>query len=215
MQNYPLQVAQAVLNAGAFKISFDPLFTWTSGIKSPIYCDLRALTGDVEGRDAIVEAFVEMFPYVKSADAIAGTATAGISWAAWVADRVKKPMVYVRGAAKEHGTKKRIEGLLKPGSKVVLIEDLISTGGSSISSAEAIAEEGQSEVTAVLAINTHEIPKSVANFEEAGLDLATITNTSNIIAEARSQGIITEEQEAMLADFWEDPAGWAGRHGLA
>lgn len=215
MENFPSQVAQDVLRTGAFKISFEPLFTWTSGIKSPIYCDLRALTGDVEAREVIVDAFLELFPFIKNADAIAGTATAGISWAAWVADRLKKPMVYVRGAAKSHGTKKRIEGILKPGSQVILIEDLISTGGSSISSAEAIAEEGQSEVTAVLAINTHGVPKAAQNFADAQLALHTILDTTVILSEARAQGVITEEQEQMMADFWEDPAAWAGRHGLA
>lgn len=214
MENYPLQVAQAVLAAGAFKISFDPLFTWTSGIKSPIYCDLRALTGDVEARETVVDAFIEMFPQIKEADVIAGTSTAGISWAAWVADRVKKPMVYVRGAAKAHGTKKRIEGIMAAGSKVVIIEDLISTGGSSISTAEAIVGEGQSTVMDVIAINTHEIPKAADNFAAAGLSLSTVTNTTNILAEARAQGVITAEQEQMMADFWADPSTWAQRHGL-
>ncbi len=215
MENYPRQIAEALLSTGAFKISFDPLFTWTSGIKSPIYCDLRALTGDVDARRAVVEAFVEMFPFVAQADAIAGTATAGISWAAWVAEAVSKPMVYVRGAAKSHGTKKRIEGFLKPGSKVVLIEDLISTGGSSISSAEALVEEGQCSVDGVLAINTHGVPTSVENFEAAGLALNTITNTAEIIQVARENEAITPEQEEMMSDFWQDPSRWADRHGLA
>lgn len=214
MENYPRQIAEALLSTGAFKISFDPLFTWTSGIKSPIYCDLRALTGDVDARRAVVEAFVEMFPFVADTDVIAGTATAGISWAAWVAEAVSKPMVYVRGAAKTHGTKKRIEGFLKAGSRVILIEDLISTGGSSISSAEALVEEGQCSVDAVLAINTHGVPAAAENFETAGLKLSTITNTSEIITVARDSGAITSEQEEMMADFWQDPSGWAERHGL-
>src|SRR3989344_8038580 len=101
MENYPRMVAEALLDSGAFKISFDPLFTWASGIKSPIYCDLRALISDVTARNEIIEAFITMMPNVKFADVIAGTATAGIPWATLLAKELGKPMIYVRGESKD------------------------------------------------------------------------------------------------------------------
>ena len=114
MENYPLGIAQDLLATGAFKISLDPLYTWTSGIKSPVYCDLRALISNVSARRLIVEAFQKMYPRVAEADVIAGTATAGIPWAAWLAEALGKPMVYIRGAAKEHG--RRFEAGTKSGA---------------------------------------------------------------------------------------------------
>lgn len=214
MENYPLFVAEELLSTGAFKISFDPLFTWTSGIKSPVYCDLRALISNVNTRRVIVEAFQKMFPLVMDADVIAGTATAGIPWAAWLAEALGKPMVYVRSAAKEHGTKKRIEGALTPGQKVVLVEDHISTGGSSISAVEALRTEGQATVDMIVAINTYEMSKADAAFAEAKIQIRTITNFTAILTASKAKGTITPEQETALLEFRNDPASWAGKQGL-
>lgn len=202
------KVAEYLLKAGAFKVSLDPLFTWTSGIKSPVYCDLRALISDVEARDEIVTAFVEMIP--SDVDVIAGTATAGIPWAAWIAEKMKKPMIYIRGEAKEHGTKKRIEGTLAAGQKVALIEDHISTGKSSISAIKALREEGDVAVGSVFAINTYDMAVAKKVYEEAGVKVMTVTNYSVILGES---GLPAEKIE-MLLDFRNDPAGWAGKHGL-
>jgi len=214
MKNFPVTVAEALLDSEAVIISLDPPFTWTSGLKSPIYCDLRALNADVEGRRNIVEAFVTMFPLIKDADVIAGTATAGISWGAWIAEKLDKPFVYIRSKAKEHGTKKRIEGRLFPKQKVTIIEDLISTGGSSISSAEAIREEGKCEVTDIYAINTYMMKKAEDNFTAAGLHAHSITDYEVILSVLKNRGMITQEQETILADFSADPGAWAGKHGL-
>ncbi|MBT4384752.1 orotate phosphoribosyltransferase [Candidatus Peregrinibacteria bacterium] len=207
------QVAAALLDAKAFKVSMDPLFTWTSGLKSPVYCDLRALNADVEGRRLIVDELVKLVP--EDVDVIAGTATAGISWAAWVAEKMSKPMVYVRSKPKEHGAKKQVEGFVDNGAKVVMIEDLISTGGSSIRTVQALRDECDAVVTKVVAINTYEMAKATANFAEAGLELETVTTSPTIFAVARERGVITEEQEAMLQDFGSAPAEWAGKHGLS
>ncbi|MFA6024139.1 MAG: orotate phosphoribosyltransferase [Candidatus Gracilibacteria bacterium] len=214
MENYPLSIAQDLLATGAFKISLDPLFTWTSGLRSPVYCDLRALISNVEARRNITEAFQKMYPGVAAADVIAGTATAGIPWAAWLAEALGKPMVYIRGAAKEHGTKKRIEGSLIPGQKVVLVEDHISTGGSSISAVEALRTEGQALVDTIVAINTYELQKSKDQFEAAGLTVFTLTNFTVILSAAKDLGLIDSEKEMILADFRNDPASWAEKHGL-
>jgi orotate phosphoribosyltransferase len=206
-------VASALLDAKAFKVSLDPLFTWTSGLKSPVYCDLRALNSDVEARRLIVDELVKMIP--EDVDVIAGTATAGISWAAWVAEKMGKPMVYVRSKSKEHGTKKQVEGIVKEGQKVVVVEDLISTGGSSIVSVEALKSECSAVVDLVVAINTYMFAKADANFSTAGIALKTVTSSPVIFAVARERGVITEEQEAMLQDFGTAPAGWAVKHGLS
>lgn len=214
MENYPLGIAEDLLGTGAFKISLDPLYTWTSGIKSPVYCDLRALISDVKARRLIVEAFQKMFPSIMSADVIAGTATAGIPWAAWLADALDKPMVYIRGAAKEHGTKKRIEGDLKPGQKVVLVEDHISTGGSSISAVEALRTEGLATVDCIVAINTYELQKAKDQFAAAGVTVFTLTNFTVILSAAKAKGLIDDAKETLLLDFRTDPASWAGKHGL-
>lgn len=214
MENYPRQIAEDLLHSGAFKISLDPLFTWTSGIKSPVYCDLRALISSVDTRRIIIEAFQKMFASLPTYDVIAGTATAGIPWAAWLAEALGKPMIYVRGAAKEHGTKKRIEGDLKPGQKVALIEDHISTGGSSVSAVEALRTEGGALMDSIFAINTYELKKAEEAFAAAQVSVFTLINYSIILQVAKDQGLIDAEKEALLADFRMDPATWAGKHGF-
>lgn len=206
--NRSQKVAQYLLKAGAFKVSLDPLFTWTSGIKSPVYCDLRALISDVEARDEIVAAFVEMIP--ADVEVIAGTATAGIPWASWIAEKMKKPMIYIRSEAKEHGTKKRIEGMLMAGQKVALIEDHISTGKSSISAIAALRDEGAAIVDSVFAINTYEMAAAAEVYKAAGVNVSTVTNYSVILGESGFDAAKVE----LLMDFRNDPASWAGKHGL-
>ncbi|MFA5854851.1 MAG: orotate phosphoribosyltransferase [Candidatus Gracilibacteria bacterium] len=212
--DYAKLVAEALLQKGAFKISLSPLFTWASGIKSPVYCDLRALISDVSVRESVVEAFKAMKSDWSQVDCIAGTATAGIPWAAWLAEAVKKPMVYVRGEAKDHGTKRRIEGALTAGARVVLIEDHVSTGGSSVSAVTALRVEGGAVCDEILAINSYQLAKADAQFAEAKVKVTTITDYPTILTVAREKGTITEENEALLSDFRADPAVWAEKHGL-
>ena len=202
------KIAKALLDCGAFKISLDPLFTWTSGIKSPVYCDLRALISDVETRRVIVDAFAELLKD-QNFDVIAGTATAGIPWAAWIAEKLNKPMVYVRSEAKAHGTQKRVEGFLEKGARVALIEDHISTGKSSVAAVEALRTEADAQVDSIFAINTYELKKAAETFAAAGVSIQTVTNYSVILEVAKEAGKITEENVQLLKKFQEDPAAWA------
>jgi orotate phosphoribosyltransferase len=200
-------IAKALLDIKAVKISIDPPFTWASGIKSPIYCDNRMLVSHPGTREVIVDAFCQMVQE-RGADYVAGTATAGIPWTAFVAQKLNMPMVYVRPEPKGHGAGKQIEGDLPLGKKVVMIEDLISTGGSSIKTAVAIKNEGQCEITDVLAIVTYQFKRAEENFKEAGLNPITLTDFSHLVSEARHSGALTESQVAQVLEFSQKPQEW-------
>lgn len=147
METLSRDVASALLSISAVKVSMDPPFTWVSGIKSPVYCDNRMMISHVAERQIVVDGFkklIEALPY--DPDYIGGTATAAIPWAAFLAQELGKPMIYIRPEPKGHGAGKQIEGDLRAGSKVLIIEDLISTGGSSVKAAEAVRNEGSCEV---------------------------------------------------------------------
>lgn len=152
MSQDALLVAEALLDKKAVFLRPEDPFTWTSGIKSPIYCDNRMLISQVESRRFITKAFVRMV-HAKglSPQVIAGTATAGIPWAAWIAEEMSLPMVYVRSSAKSHGRQNLIEGQLAPGSNVLLVEDLISTGKSSLQAVEAL-RQAEAKVLAVIGL---------------------------------------------------------------
>ncbi|MBO8162310.1 MAG: orotate phosphoribosyltransferase [Brevibacillus sp.] len=199
------QIATALLQIGAVHLRPDQPFTWTSGIKSPIYCDNRVTMSYPAVRRKIVDGFVSVirsrFP---DAELIAGTATAGIPHAAWVAERMDLPMIYVRDKAKGHGRQNQIEGVLAPGQKAVVIEDLISTGGSSYKAAQTIQAEG-GIVLGVTAIFTYEFPKAEALFHEAGLEMITLSSYTALLEAAREMKVITAEQERLLAAWSEAP----------
>jgi orotate phosphoribosyltransferase len=144
------EVAQILLKEKAVFLRPEEPFTWTSGIKSPVYCDNRLLISTVESREFIIHSFCQQIATLK-VDCIAGTATAGIPWAAWIAHELKLPMVYVRSSSKEHGRQNAIEGSMPPGSSTVLIEDLISTGKSSIAAAKKL-QEAKLNVLSVMSI---------------------------------------------------------------
>lgn len=203
------RISELLVNVGAVKLSIDPPFTWTSGIQSPIYCDNRMLYSHPEARDFVVEAFVSRIQSLHvQPDVIAGTATAAIGWAALVADRLKLPLVYVRSKAKEHGTQKRIEGDLKEDQHIVLIEDLLSTGGSAISSVEALREEGKGTVTDVMAIFTYELHSAAEKAQEAQVKLHPIATFGDLLEVAVEQGRLTADDMGKVAKFAEDPAEW-------
>lgn len=209
------KVADSLLEIGAVKVSINPPFTWTSGIKSPVYCDNRQMIAFPDHRQIVVDAFVALLKEkALDVDVIAGTATAAIPWAAFLAYALNKPMVYVRPKKKEHGAGKQIEGSLKPGSRVLLVEDLISTGGSSLKAVEALTDEGQSHVTDVFAIVTYEFEKSVQAFSEAGIQLTTLTSFSVILDQAVVRGDITGDDLEKILEFRKDPATWADRVGI-
>lgn len=207
------KVAGNLLERKAVMVNMDPPFTWVSGIKSPVYCDNRKMISYPEERGAVVDAFCELIEQ-EMPDVIGGTATAAIPWAAFVAYKMGLPMVYIRPEKKEHGAGRQVEGApIEAGQKVLIIEDLISTGGSSVKAAEAVREEG-GVVTDIFAIVSWELPKSAQVFGEAGLRLTNLTGFTDLIGLARERGDITEEQYDVVMDFKNDTAGWGEKHGV-
>lgn len=203
------RIAEFLLSIEAVKLSPQSPFTWASGIKSPIYCDNRMIYSHPAARDVVVDALTERVRNLHiEPDCIAGTATAAIGWAALVADRLKLPFVYVRSKPKEHGTGKRIEGDLKPGTHVVVIEDLISTGGSSISTVEALREEGQAVVTDVVSIFTYEFSVAREKADEANLHLHPLTTISALVDVAVRQDRISNDDATLVRQFVKNPDQW-------
>lgn len=196
--------AKALLKASAVQFSTDPMFTWASGIQSPIYCDNRLLMGYPELRERVAHELAQLikerFP---EADVVAGTATAGIPHAAWVSTLLNCPMVYVRSKAKEHGRGNQIEGRLDRGDRVVVIEDLISTGGSSLTAVEALRQEGM-KVLGVVSIFTYELPKAQQAFESIGIPYFSLTNLEELLGEARGTGELSETQMHEVREWHEE-----------
>lgn len=198
-------IAGKLLEIGAVHLRPEQPFTWTSGIKSPIYCDNRITMSYPQVRRQIAKAFAdtirELYP---EAQVVAGTATAGIPHAAWVAELLDLPMIYVRDKAKGHGRQNQIEGALASGQKVVVIEDLISTGGSSLKAAQAVQADG-GEVLGVVAIFSYQFPDAEALFAEAGIPCTTISHYTALLEAAKEQGVITAQQETILGDWRKSP----------
>ncbi|WP_139997991.1 orotate phosphoribosyltransferase [Paenibacillus paridis] len=201
----PNEIAKSLFEIEAVALRPNDLFTWTSGIKSPIYCDNRLTMTYPAIRDLVAEGFAsiirEQYP---DAEVIAGTSTAGIPHAAWVAQKLNLPMAYIRDKAKGHGKQNQIEGRVLPGQKVVVIEDLISTGGSSLKAALAVREAG-AEVLAVLAIFTYEFATAIQAFETEQVPLATLSNYSALIQTALELGKVAPEDVASLQAWRQDP----------
>ncbi|MCM3081233.1 orotate phosphoribosyltransferase [Brevibacillus invocatus] len=199
------KIASSLLEIGAVHLRPDQPFTWTSGIKSPIYCDNRITMSYPSVRRQIAQAFAELIRETyPQAQVVAGTATAGIPHAAWVAELLDLPMIYVRDKAKGHGRQNQIEGALAAGQKVVVIEDLISTGGSSLKAAQAVQAEG-GEVLGVVAIFSYQFPDAEALFADAGVPCTTISNYTALLEAAKEQGVISAEQETLLAEWRKAP----------
>lgn len=203
-----MTIAKDLLEIEAVFLSPNEPFTWASGIKSPIYCDNRITMSYPAIRKEIAaglaEKIKENYPDVE---VIAGTATAGIPHAAWVADILDLPMVYIRSKAKDHGKGNQIEGRITDGQKMVVIEDLISTGGSVLEACEAAKREG-ADVLGVAAIFTYELPKGKARFEEAKTPLVTLTNYSALLEVALETDYINQDDMKLLKDWKEDPENW-------
>lgn len=214
------QIAQNLIKREAVKVKIDPPFTWASGIKSPVYCDNRKMIAFPEERKIVVEGFKQLLKEkvdkgeMKMPDVIGGTATAAIPWAAFLAYELNLPMIYIRAEKKEHGAGKQIEGYLEPGKNVLIVEDLISTGGSSVSAAEAVREEGKCNVTDIFAIVTWEIPKAKECFKEANIRLTTLTDYTNIIGLAAETGAIQKDKLEIVMKFKENPPEWGKSMGF-
>lgn len=205
LENLPNEIAKSLLEIGAVALRPNEPFTWTSGLKSPIYCDNRLTMAYPAIRELVADGFATMIrERYPDAEVIAGTSTAGIPHAAWVAQKLNLPMAYIRDKAKGHGKQNQIEGRIAPGQKVVVIEDLISTGGSSLKAAQAVREAG-AEVSAVLAIFTYQFEHAMKSFEEEGFQLETLSNYSALIEAAVQQGKVAESDVAALQAWRQDP----------
>ncbi|MBT4539829.1 orotate phosphoribosyltransferase [Candidatus Woesearchaeota archaeon] len=203
------QVAKILLRIKAVKLSINPSFTYSSGIKSPIYCDNRLIPSYPEEREKIISAWEEVIKENNiEFDVIAGTATAGIPWASFLAYKLNKPMVYVRSKPKGHGAGKQVEGTMHSGSRVLIVKDLISTGGSSLSSAQACQREHQAEIVGVLAIFNYQLKKSVQQFKENNISLFALSNFSTLVDVATENNFLPPEDKANVLAWNHDPHNW-------
>lgn len=203
------EVAKDLLKIQAVKLSPDEPFTWASGIKSPIYCDNRLTISYPQVRTQIAQGIADLIRtnYPK-AEVIAGTATAGIPHAAWIAAELNLPLVYVRPKPKDHGRGRQVEGVLPQGAKTVVIDDLFSTGGSILKAVAAARKEG-ADVIGTCGIFSYQLAALDANFQEAGLTYHTLTNYSELIDVANEENYITTEQKQVLQEWRQDPENWA------
>lgn len=208
MSKLEKMTAEKLLRIKAIKLQPSNPFTWASGWKSPIYCDNRKLFSYPAIRNFVKlemsRIVIEKYP---DADAIAGVATGAITPGALVADALGLPFVYVRSTPKDHGLENLIEGELRPNSKVVVIEDLISTGGSSLKAVEAIKRDG-SDVVGMVAIFNYGFPLAKENFEKANIELSTLTNYDAVLEQALKIDYIVESDLDTLQEWRKAPSKW-------
>lgn len=208
LEQLPARIAGHLLDIGAVTLRPHEPFTWTSGLRAPIYCDNRLTISYPAIRDAIAEGFAALIrAHHPDCEAVAGIATGGIPHAAWVAQKLGLPMLYVREKPKGHGKTNQIEGHFVPGQKLVLIEDLVSTGGSSLKAALAVREAG-ADVLGVLAIFTYQFAEADRAFAEAGVPLHTLTHYSALIGEALGRRVIRAEDVELLQAWRENPRAY-------
>lgn len=202
------KIAQTLLQIKAIKLSPANPFTWASGWHSPIYCDNRKTLSYPEARREIYTAFAalirEKYP---QAEVVAGVATGAIACGVLAAEALGKPFIYVRSAPKDHGMANQVEGHFEPGAKVVVVEDLISTGGSSLKAVEALRAAG-CEVLGMVAIFTYGFPTAAANFEAAEVQLDTLSDYNTLIELAQEQGYIEPEEMVTLREWRKAPDVW-------
>lgn len=208
MEKVAQLIAQKLIEVEAVKLQPQKPFTWASGWKSPIYCDNRKTLSFPALRSLIklelARVIAEQFP---EAEAVAGVATGAIAQGVLVADVLGLPFSYIRSAPKDHGMENLIEGELRPGAKVVIVEDLISTGGSSLKAVEAVRKHG-AEVLGMVAIYTHGFPDAVANFDAAAVRLITLSDYNAVLREAERTGYISNEDMAVLTEWRQSPSTW-------
>lgn len=219
MSEISKKIALNLLKQKAVKVKVDPPFTWASGIKSPVYCDNRKMIAFPLERGEVVDAFEEVLKArvasgaMEMPDIIGGTATAAIPWAAFLAYKMGLPMVYIRKEVKDHGDVKLVEGSMSPGQKVLVVEDLISSGGSSVSAVNAVRREG-GVVTDVFSIVSWEMPGVPQLFADASLTLTNLTGFTDIIGLAHENGDLSAEQFTTVMDFKNDMKGWGAKYGF-
>ncbi|KXG78656.1 orotate phosphoribosyltransferase [Thermotalea metallivorans] len=204
--NMSKEIAKKLLEIEAVTLrNTDNLFTWASGIKSPIYCDNRLTMGYPAIREMIAEGFADLIrTYYPEADLLVGTATAGIPHAAWTAQKMNLPMAYVRSSAKGHGKGNQIEGKVEKGQKAVVIEDLLSTGGSSMKTVQALREAGIG-VLGVVAIFTYGFPQAEEAFQREKISYHTLTSYQVLLPIAVEMGFVQEQELALLEKWSKNP----------
>lgn len=213
--NTAQKVAQALIKIGAIGFNPEEPVTFKSGIISPVYVDNRKLPYHPEEWRVILEGFKDLIEKENlNSDVIAGVEAAGITHSAALGFMLSKPSIFIRKVAKDHGTKKLVEGGIVLGKSVVLLEDLVSTGGSSLSAVEALRNEG-AKVNDCLVIVSYDFKEAKENFTNAHVNLHTLTSFPVILEEAEKLEILTAEQVAKVKDWFADPHNWAKNHNLA
>lgn len=199
------RVAKALFDVKAVKINVNEPFTFASGIKSPIYCDNRFVLGFSDERDVIVDGFVQAID--SDADVIVGVATAGIPWASFIADRMKKPLAYVRNKPKDHGAGKQIEGAEVKGKKVVVIEDLITTGKSSLIAVDVLQKEGVADME-VKSIFTYGFDAAKENYDKFNCKFSSLSNFNVLINLLKNTDYLTKEEAEIALEWSKSPNTW-------
>ncbi|MFM8361167.1 MAG: orotate phosphoribosyltransferase [Haliscomenobacter sp.] len=205
------EVALQLLQIKAIMLSPQKPFTWASGLSSPIYCDNRMVLSHPEARSVIVDKMAEMAKTLPPFEVVAGVATAGIPHGILLADRLGLPFVYVREKPKGHGRQNLIEGELRPAASVLLVEDLISTGGSSLRAVQSLREAG-AQVVGVLAIFSYNFPEAAQAFAEAACPLYTLSQYEVLLEEALQTGYISAENRELLSDWRLNPKAWSAAY---
>lgn len=208
------KVASILLDLNAISLNPKKPFKYASGLISPVYTDCRVVIAYPEKRKEIIDLYIEAIKNSRvEFEVVAGTATAGIPHASWIADRLNLPMVYVRGKAKDHGKENLIEGIIKEGQKAIVIEDLVSTGESAINSVNAVRAAG-GEVSHVFSIITYGMQKAKDNFKENNLELVSLTAFDEVVKLAQSLGQIDKEEIDVILDWAKDPPSWGKKMGF-
>ncbi len=203
-------VAEKLLQAKAVKLNVKEPYTWASGWKSPIYCDNRKILSFPFTRDFIKSELCNVvFSKFPEAELLAGVATAGIAWGAMTADQLKLPYIYVRPKPKEHGLGNQIEGFYEKGKKTVVIEDLVSTGKSSLQVVDVLKEQGL-EVIGMVSIFTYGFPVAEEAFAKSGIQYYSLTNYPSLIELAVENGTVSASEQDVLLKWRDDPANWKG-----
>jgi orotate phosphoribosyltransferase len=203
-------VAEKLLQINAIQLNLQSPYTWASGWKSPIYCDNRRVLSFPYIREFIKSEMCNLvYEEFPDAGLLAAVATAGIAWGAMAADQLKLPFIYVRPKPKEHGLGNQIEGYYEKGQKTIVIEDLVSTGKSSLQVVEVLRNAGL-EVAGMVSIFTYGFDEADLNFKKAGLSLRSLTNYPELINIAIEKGIVSEGEKAVLLKWSANPSGWNG-----
>lgn len=212
--NYEELIANTLLDIEAVKVKVSPPFTWNTGLLAPIYCDNRLLISYPKERNLVVDGFKALIKENNlEFDVIAGTATAGIPWASFLASELNKPMVYVRSQPKDYGKAKQVEGVMAKGAKVLIVEDLISTGRSSLTSASACQREYDAEIVAVIGIFNYQMQLANKSFADANIKLFAISNFSTLVRMAFEKKYLTEAEKDSALSWGANPEAWHKANG--